>query len=129
MGTTRLVAAGDAILTRQVYPITQTAFLSVVDLLLSADVAYTNLEMVFPGPGRRPGATYHGTHLGVDPDLLDEFTWMGVDLYGLSNTHSTHYGTDALDASMAQLRARGMTFAGVGRTLREARRPVYFQAP
>ena len=63
-------------------------------------MSYTNLEMVFPGAGRQPGATYHGTHLGVDPALLDEFQWFGFDLYGMANNHATDYGTNGLAASM-----------------------------
>jgi poly-gamma-glutamate capsule biosynthesis protein CapA/YwtB (metallophosphatase superfamily) len=129
MHTTSFVATGDSILTRKLSPIATAGFTGVVDLLRAADVAYTNLEMVFPGSGRMPGATYHGTHLGVEPELLDELAWMGFDVYGLANNHATDYGTNGLTASIDQLRARHMPFAGVGHTLREARRPVYVQAP
>lgn len=127
MTTTRLVATGDSILTRRLSPVREPGFTELVDRVRAADVSFTNLEMVFPGPGRMPSATYHGTHLGVDPELLDEFGWLGFDLYGMANNHATDYGTHGLAASMAELRKRGMMFAGVGHTLREARRPVYVQ--
>ncbi|MGK3203152.1 CapA family protein [Amycolatopsis sp. MEPSY49] len=127
MDSTILVATGDSILTHRISPIENEDFAGVVDLVREADVAFTNLEMVFPGANRHPGATYHGTHLGVDPALLEEFTWFGFDLYGMANNHATDYGTDGLAASLAKLRERGMTFAGAGHTLREARRPAYFQ--
>jgi poly-gamma-glutamate synthesis protein (capsule biosynthesis protein) len=125
MTTTRLVATGDSILTRRVSTVERPGFAEVGARVRAADVAYTNLEMVFPGPGRMPSTTYHGTHLGVDPELLDEFALLGFDLYGMANNHATDYGTDGLAASMAELRKRGMVFAGVGHTLREARSPVY----
>jgi poly-gamma-glutamate capsule biosynthesis protein CapA/YwtB (metallophosphatase superfamily) len=128
-GTTRVVATGDSILTRRLSAIRRPDFLALVDLLRSADVAYTNLEMVFPGPGRTPGATYHGTHLGIDPELLDEFSWLGFDVYGMANNHATDYGTNGLAASLSALRSRGMPFAGAGPTLRAARSPVYLQTP
>jgi poly-gamma-glutamate capsule biosynthesis protein CapA/YwtB (metallophosphatase superfamily) len=127
--TTRLIATGDSILTRKLSAVDRPEFAAVVDLIRSADVSFTNLEMVFPGPGRMPSATYHGTHLGVDPTLLDEFGWMGFDVYGMANNHATDYGTNGLAASMAELRARGMAFAGAGHTLREARRAVYVATP
>ena len=127
MTNTSVLATGDSILTRRLSASAEEGFVRVVDLVRSADVAFTNLEMVFPGSGRMPSATYHGTHLGVDPALLDEFRWMGFDVYGMANNHATDYGTNGLAASMAELRRRGMTFAGVGHTLREARRPVYHE--
>jgi poly-gamma-glutamate capsule biosynthesis protein CapA/YwtB (metallophosphatase superfamily) len=125
----RVAATGDAILTRRLSAGTDAAFLAVVERLRAADVSYTNLEMVFPGRDRSPGATYHGTHLGVEPRLLDEFQWFGFDVYGMANNHATDYGTDGLAASMDHLKDRGMPFAGVGRTLREARLPVYVDTP
>ncbi|WP_067678931.1 CapA family protein [Nocardia miyunensis] len=125
--TTRLVATGDSILTRRLSAVRTPGFTDVVDRVRSADVSFTNLEMVFPGTGRMPATTFHGTHVGVDPELLDEFGWLGFDLYGMANNHATDYGTNGLAASIAELHKRGMVFAGVGHTLREARRPVYLQ--
>lgn len=125
--TTHIVATGDSILTRSLSPIGRPDFASVVELVRGADVAFTNLEIVFPGDTRQPAATYHGTHLGTRPELLDELRWMGFDLYGMANNHATDYGTDGLVRSMEQLRSRNMVFAGVGRTLREALRPNYIQ--
>lgn len=127
--TTRLVATGDSILTRRLSALRSSEFTGLVDMVRGADVSYTNLETVFPGAGRMPAATYHGSHMGVDPELLDEFGWFGFDVYGLANNHATDYGTNGLAATIAQLRARAMPFAGVGHTLREARRPVYLQTP
>jgi poly-gamma-glutamate synthesis protein (capsule biosynthesis protein) len=123
----RIVATGDSIVTRRISTEGDADFTELLTILRDADVAYTNLEMVFPGQGRSPGATYHGTHLGVDPELLGELTWMGFDVYGMANNHASDYGTDGLAASIDELRKRRMRFAGVGRTLREARRPVYVE--
>ncbi|MFI5611688.1 CapA family protein [Amycolatopsis sp. NPDC051903] len=125
--TTRLVATGDSILTRRVSPLRTPGFTDVVERVRAADVSFTNLEMVFPGAGRMPSTTFHGTHVGVEPELLDEFQWFGFDLYGMANNHATDYGTNGLAASIAELRKSHMSFAGVGHTLREARRPVYLQ--
>ena len=129
MSVVRVIATGDSILTRKISGTVQPKFDQLVELLRSSDVAITNLEMVFP-PGRRTAsATYHGTPLAVDPNLLSEFEWMGFNLYGLANNHATDYGTNGLESSLAELEARNFAWAGAGRTLREARRPVYFETP
>ncbi|MGW4336013.1 CapA family protein [Rhodococcus koreensis] len=124
---TEIVGTGDSILTRNLTAVQHPGFTELVNLIRGADVSFTNLENVFPGPRRSPATTYHGTHLGVRQDLLDEFTWMGFDVYGMANNHATDYGTAGLVDSMDELHRRNMPFAGVGHTLREARRPVYVQ--
>jgi len=129
MNVIRVLATGDSIVTRRISAGAEPEFAGLVDLVRSADVSYTNVEMVVPGAGRGPGATYHGSHLGVDPELLGEFEFLGFDVFGMANNHATDYGTDGLAASIDELRRRGMPFAGAGRTLREARRPVYVETP
>jgi poly-gamma-glutamate capsule biosynthesis protein CapA/YwtB (metallophosphatase superfamily) len=123
----RIAATGDSIVTRRLSGLDHEGFADLVELVRDADAAYTNVEFVFPGHGRHPSTTFHGTHLGVAPELLEELTWFGFDLYGLANNHATDYGTDGLLASMEELEKRRMPYAGVGRTLREARRPVYIE--
>ncbi|MFC7362445.1 CapA family protein [Nocardioides astragali] len=123
----RIAATGDSIVTRRLSGLRHDGFADLVDLVRSADVAYTNVEFVFPGRGRHPSTTFHGTHLGVSPDLLNEFQWLGFDVFGMANNHATDYGTDGLLSSMEELERRQMPYAGVGRTLREARLPVYVE--
>ncbi|MFC0452213.1 CapA family protein [Rhodococcus jostii] len=129
MSTVNVVATGDAIVTHRISANPNANFTALVDLLRSTDVTITNVEMVFPGPGRKPSTTFHGTHLGVEPELLSEFEWLGINLYGMANNHASDYGTDGLVASLEELEKRGLAYAGAGRTLREARQPRYFDAP
>ncbi|MEN0137794.1 MAG: CapA family protein, partial [Rhodococcus sp. (in: high G+C Gram-positive bacteria)] len=124
--TTRVLATGNSILTRRLSPTDRAEFTAVIDFVRGADVSFTNLEAVFPGADRRPATTFHGTHLGVDPALLDEFKGMGFDIYGMANNHATDYGPDGLSASIHELARREMVFAGVGNTLRQALQPAYF---
>jgi poly-gamma-glutamate synthesis protein (capsule biosynthesis protein) len=124
-----VLATGDAIVTHRISPNPDADFLELVALIRGADVSITNVEMVFPGAGRHPSTTMHGTPLGVDPDMLSELEWIGVDLYGMANNHATDYGTDGLAASLGHLEQRGLRYAGAGRTLREARKPRYFDTP
>jgi poly-gamma-glutamate capsule biosynthesis protein CapA/YwtB (metallophosphatase superfamily) len=129
VSTVRVIAAGDAIVTHRISANPDRGLADLVQLLRTTDVAITNVEMVFPGRGRRPSTTMHGTPLGVEPELLSEFEWLGIDVYGMANNHATDYGTDGLVASIEELERRNLPYAGVGRTLREARAPRYFDAP
>ncbi|WP_206428668.1 CapA family protein [Mycolicibacterium stellerae] len=123
--TIRVAATGDAILTHPISADTSPSFLDLVGLLRDADVTVTNVEMVLPPPPRHPATTMHGTPLGVDPALLDEFEWLGINLFGLANNHATDYGTDGLAATLDEFDHRKLPYAGAGRTLREARKPRY----
>jgi poly-gamma-glutamate synthesis protein (capsule biosynthesis protein) len=123
--TIRVAATGDAILTHPISADTSPSFLDLVELLRGADATITNLEMVLPPAPRHPATTMHGTPLGVDPAMLDELDWLGIDLFGLANNHASDYGTDGLTATLDELDLRGMPYAGAGRTLRDARKPRY----
>ena len=124
-----LLATGDAMLTHAISATPDAAFRELVALIKDTDVSITNLEMSYPGRGRHPSTTMHGTPMGADPALLSEFEWLGIDLYGLANNHATDYGTDGLVATLEALERRNMRYAGAGRTLVEARQPCYFDAP
>lgn len=124
-----LLATGDAMLTHAISATPDEAFRELVTLLRETDVTITNLEMTYPGRGRHPSTTMHGTPMQADPVLLSEFEFLGIDIYGLANNHATDYGTDGLVATLEALERRNMRYAGAGRTLTEARQPVYFDAP
>lgn len=129
MPKTSVIATGDAILTQRLSSNPEADFLDLVEVIRRADVAITNVEMVFPGRGRMASTTMHGIPLGADPEVLNEFEWLGIDIYGMAQNHASDYGIGGLVSSIEALEARGFTYAGVGRTLREARAPRYFNAP
>lgn len=129
MSKVSVLATGDAMLTQRISPNPDADFLALVEMLRNTDVAITNVEMVFPGRGRMASTTMHGIPCGVEPELLSEFEWLGIDIYGMAHNHATDYGVSGLVSSIEALEARGLTYAGVGRTLREARAPRYFSAP
>jgi poly-gamma-glutamate capsule biosynthesis protein CapA/YwtB (metallophosphatase superfamily) len=129
MPRVEVVATGDAILTHPISANPEPGFAEMVELLRGASVTISNLEMVFPGRGRSPSTTMHGTPLGVDPEVLSELKWLGIDIFGMANNHATDYGVEGLVASLEELERRGMLYAGAGRTLREARAPRYFDTP
>ncbi len=129
MPNVSLLATGDAMLTHAITSAMDDDFRDLVTILKETDVSITNLEMSYPGRDRHPSTTMHGTPMSADPALLSEFEKMGFDLYAMGNNHATDYGTDGLVATMEAMEARGYVYAGVGRTLTEARSPKYHEAP
>jgi poly-gamma-glutamate synthesis protein (capsule biosynthesis protein) len=122
----KVLATGDAMLTHPISANTDKDFLDLVDMLRAADVTAINLEMSYPGPGRHPSTTMQGTPVGADPTYLPEFKFLGVDFFGVGNNHATDYGTDGLVSTLEALERLGFRYAGAGRTLRDARKPCYF---
>lgn len=129
MAKISVLATGDSMLTQRISNNPDADFHALVDLLRNTDVSITNVEMVFPGRGRMASTTMHGIPCGVEPELLSEFEWLGIDIYGLGHNHATDFGVAGLVSSIEALEARKLTYAGVGRTLQEARSPRYFNAP
>jgi poly-gamma-glutamate synthesis protein (capsule biosynthesis protein) len=99
------------------------------DLIRSADIAFTNLEVLpndFVGePARESG----GTHFGAPAWVLDELTEAGFDLFAMATNHCLDYGISGLLRAISAMENRGLSYAGVGRNLEEARRPVYHTHP
>jgi poly-gamma-glutamate synthesis protein (capsule biosynthesis protein) len=124
-----VLATGDSILTQRISSNPDADFLGLVELIRKTDVKITNVEMVFPGRGRMASTTMHGIPLGAEPELLSELEWLGINIYGMAQNHATDYGVAGLVSSIEALEARGLIYAGVGRTLSEARAPRYFNAP
>src|SRR6185369_8364296 len=92
-----VAATGDCILSRRVSHLTDPGFLGVVQLLRSADCAYGNCELVMASsePGY-PTAAGASLSVIVDPKMADEFAWLGYDVMGTANNHSTDYGVEGI---------------------------------
>lgn len=124
-----LAATGDSIITRRVSNRTDADFVELTELIRSADVAFTNLEIMTPREPWVPSSEYGGMHLGARPFVLDELQWFGFNLYNVANNHATDYTFQGLLDTLEQLEARGMVSAGGGRNMGEARSPAYLEIP
>ena len=129
MVTHTFAATGDSIITRHVSSRTDRPFLDMVDLIRSADSAFTNLEMVTPKEPWVPFSEHGGAHLGAPPFILDELKWMGFNLYSAANNHGVDFTYQGLIDTMDALKERDLVYAGAGLTLGEARSPGYFDSP
>ena len=137
-----LAATGDSIISRRVLPLADRhdAFAELCSVIDDADASLTNLEVVLPDDAYatppRPAPDqyqYPSPHPGIlmraDPAVLDELAEMGCTLFSAASNHSFDYGRVGMQSTMAELENRGLTFAGLGRTLADARRPSYRETP
>lgn len=120
----KIALTGDSILQRRLNSRDDETLRPLFDLLRGADVSFTNLEVLpndFQGDAVLESG---GSHFGAPSWILDELVDGGFDLFSTANNHSLDYGIAGLHAAHAQLEKRELLFAGTGRNLEEARRPL-----
>ena len=121
--------AGDSIITRKLSVYQEPAFLRLVDLVRGADVAFTNLEMLFHDYEFYPMHESGGTWMRAEPSLVKELTWAGFDLVSRANNHTGDYGVGAMRLTSKYVREAGLVQAGVGDSLAEAREASFLDTP
>ncbi len=128
-GEFTLALAGDTMLTRKLTPFKEGRFLAMREILTSCDAAFANLEgTVHTWDEGTPGIT-QGTFMTTDPTLLEDLRWLGVNLVSCANNHAFDYGEDGVLANIRHLHHAGITHAGTGKNLSEARAPGYLDTP
>jgi poly-gamma-glutamate synthesis protein (capsule biosynthesis protein) len=116
-----VAATGDCILTRRVSHLTDPGFLEVVRLLRGADCAYGNCELVMASSDvGYPTAAGGSLSVIVDPKMAEELAWLGYDVMGTANNHSTDYGVEGIRSTIASLERAGIGHAGTGMNLQQA---------
>jgi poly-gamma-glutamate capsule biosynthesis protein CapA/YwtB (metallophosphatase superfamily) len=125
----RLALTGDSIIERRLNSRDDSALRPLFDLIRDADISFTNLEVLPNDFAGEPAFECGGTHFGAPSWVLDELTEAGFDLFAMATNHSLDYGTSGLLRAIEEMDRRGLSYAGVGRTLEDARRPVYHTHP
>lgn len=121
--------AGDSIITRKLSIYQEPEFLKLVELVRGADVAFTNLEMLFHDYESYPMHESGGTWMRAEPSLVKELTWAGFDLVSRANNHTGDYGVGAMRLTSKYVRDAGLVQAGVGDSLAEAREASFLDTP
>jgi poly-gamma-glutamate synthesis protein (capsule biosynthesis protein) len=122
-----MALTGDSIITRKLSVYEEPEFLRMVDLLRGADLAFTNVEILFHDWESYPMSSSGGTYMRAQPELVHEFVWAGIDIGSLANNHSGDYGPPAMLLTEKYVREAGMIAAGVGRSLAEAREAKFIE--
>ena len=103
-----MALTGDSIITRKLSVYDEPEYLDMITLLRGADVAFTNLEMLFHDYEPFPMAESGGTYMRGDPQLAQELVWAGIDLVSRANNHAGDYGTLGLELTTKYVAAAGL---------------------
>ena len=122
-----MALTGDSIITRKLSVYAEPSFIEMIELLRGADVAFTNIEMLFHDYESYPMSSSGGTYMRASPELTKELVWAGIDLGSLANNHSGDYGPPAMLRSADYVRKSGIVAAGVGKSLAEAREAKFLE--
>ncbi len=123
----RLALTGDSIITRKMSVYDEPQFLRMIELLREADLAFTNVEVLFHDYESYPMSSSGGTYMRAQPELVQEFVWAGFDLGSLANNHAGDFGPPAMLLTEKYIREAGIVAAGVGRSLAEAREAKFVE--
>src|SRR5215218_7108383 len=99
----------------------------VLPLLLSADLRIINLECAITGHRRPWSRTPKVFHFRADPLATEVLRAARVDACSLANNHTLDFEEKGLLDTLAHLEAAGIRYAGAGRNLEEAARPVLLE--
>ena len=120
---------GDSIITRKLSVYEEPAFMRVIRLIRDADVAFTNLEMLFHDYEPYAMSASGGTYMRADPALVKDLVWAGFDLVSRANNHSGDYGVLGMNLTTKYVAEAGLVQAGVGQSLAEAREATFLETP
>ena len=128
----RIAVAGDALITRHISEIKDPRAVSIFEVLQTSDLAFLNCETLFHdyhGPEVYPSAEAGWAHMRSPPEVAKDLAWLGVKLAALANNHALDYSYGGLFSTLAAMKAAGISVAGAGRDLAEARAPAYVDTP
>jgi len=120
---------GDSIITRKLTVYSEPAFMRIIELIRSADVGFTNLEMLFHDYEPYASAASGGTYMRAEPALIKDLVWAGFDMVARANNHSGDYGVLGMNLTTKYVAEAGLIQAGVGASLAEAREARFMETP
>lgn len=124
-GSIKIALIGDVMPTRRLSVFHEERYLKFREILTSADAAFANLETSVHEYLQGHHGISGGTYMTTEPHLLEDLKWLGVNFVSCANNHAFDYGVEGVEATIKYLNAAGLTHAGTGRNLREARSPAY----
>ncbi|MCX7974512.1 MAG: CapA family protein [Candidatus Aminicenantes bacterium] len=122
-----MILTGDSIITRRLSVYVESEFLKLIELVRSADVAFTNLEVLFHDYEPYPMHESGGTYLRAEPVLAKELVWAGFDMVSRANNHAGDFGVLGMELTTKYVEQAGLVHAGVGRSLAEAREARFLE--
>ena len=124
--TFTVALTGDSIITRPLSVHQEPEFLNMIEIIRRADVALTNVEILFHDYESHRIPPEKG--LRAAPALAKELAWAGFDLGSLANNHSGDFGVTGMRLTRRYLAEAGLVGAGTGETLAQAREAKFFES-
>ena len=122
-----IALTGDSIITRRLSVYREPEFLEMIELIRSADAAFTNLEMLFHDYEPYPMYQSGGTYMRAEPALAKELSWAGFDMVSRANNHTGDYGVLGMRLTTKYVLEAGLVHAGAGESLAEAREAKFLE--
>jgi poly-gamma-glutamate capsule biosynthesis protein CapA/YwtB (metallophosphatase superfamily) len=124
-----VTATGDSLITRRLPAYPDDPYARMVAVIRSADVAFTNLEIVLSRYAGTPVVESGGINLSADPAVATDLQRLGFNLAAFANNHTLNYGEQGALDTLRALGEMGFVCAGAGRHLAEARMPAFLETP
>ena len=122
-----MALTGDSIITRRLSVYKEPEFLEMIELIRGADVAFTNIEMLFHDYEPYPMNQSGGTYMRAAPAMIKELVWAGFDIGSLANNHTGDYGAGGMRLTRRYVAEAGIIAAGSGDNLVEAREAKFIE--
>ena len=120
-----MAITGESLISRQMKVFTEKQFLALKDVITSADVSFTNAEMLFHNYEDAPSTVPGGTYMRCDPQYIEDLKWMGFDIVATANNHAWDFGENGVLTNIQNLDKYGLPYAGTGVNLASASAPTY----
>ena len=91
-----MAITGESLISRQMKVFTEKQFLALKDVITSADVSFTNAEMLFHNYEDAPSTVPGGTYMRCDPQYIEDLKWMGFDIVATANNHAWDFGENGV---------------------------------
>ncbi len=95
-----------------------------LNILKLADLRIGNLECVISDIGEPWSLTPKVFHFRSDSKNIDVLKVAKIDIVSLANNHTLDYGYEALFSMLENLKKNKIMFAGAGKNLKEAKKPL-----
>ena len=128
-GNILMAITGESLITQGLSMFQEKRFLGLRDLLLTADVRFTNVEVLFNKYEDSPAYLSGGTYMRCDPRFIKDLQWLGLNLVACANNHAFDFGENGVGTNIRYLDEADLVHAGTGRHLTAASAPAYLNTP
>lgn len=118
---------GDIILNKRCRHFRDEPFRTLVDTLHTCDAVLGNLEGLYHDWEMPYGSNYNPYPIVAEAAMLEEVQWLGMSAVSAANNHAYDCGEAGLLATLDNCRKLGLPAAGAGRSIGDARAPVFVE--